>query len=86
MKSNVGDTIDKKLDDFLVNLYEKKRMSQIPFRRLSQGEYEFGTQKVLLKVEGETIRGKKLFNLLIYPLKIKKKNFSENWRRFHPTR
>ena len=72
MKSNVGDTIDKKLDDFLVNLYEKKRMSQIPFRRLSQGEYEFGTQKVLLKVEGETIRGKKLFNLLIYPLKIKK--------------
>ncbi len=65
MKSNVGDTIDKKLDDFLVNLYEKKRMSQIPFRRLSQGEYEFGTQKVLLKVEGETIRGKKFFNLLI---------------------
>jgi hypothetical protein len=65
VKSNVGDTIDKKLDDFLVNLYEKKRMSQIPFRRLSQGEYEFGTQKVLLKVEGETIRGKKFFNLLI---------------------
>ncbi len=65
MKSNVGDTIDKKLDDFLVNLYEKKRMSQIPFRRLSQGEYEFGTQKVLLKVEGETIRGKKFSNLLI---------------------
>jgi hypothetical protein len=65
VKSNVGDTIDKKLDDFLVNLYEKKRMSQIPFRRLSQGEYEFGTQKVLLKVEGETIRGKKFSNLLI---------------------
>ncbi len=51
------DNMDLKLDNYLVNLYQKKRLSQIPFRRLSKGEYEFGSQKVLLKVEGETIRG-----------------------------
>ncbi len=51
------DNLDIQLDNYLVNFYQKKRMSQIPFRRLSQGEYEFGTQKVLLRAEGESIRG-----------------------------
>jgi hypothetical protein len=59
VKSTVADQVDKKLDEFLVNLYEKRRVSQIPIRRISQGEYEYGTQRVSLKLEGENIKGKK---------------------------
>jgi hypothetical protein len=51
------DNLDVQLDNYLVNFYQKKRISQIPFRRLSAGEYEFGTQKVLLKAEAQSIRG-----------------------------
>lgn len=57
VESSVADHTDQKIDNFLVDFYAKKRMSQVPFRRLSEGNYEFGTQKVMIKVEGETIRG-----------------------------
>jgi hypothetical protein len=57
--SNIGDKLDYKLDNYLVNYYNKKRLSQIPLRRISAGNYEFGTQKIHVKCVGETIRGNK---------------------------
>jgi len=50
------DQIDQKLNTFLSDFYTKKRLSQIPFRRISHGNYEFGTQKVMVKVENEKIK------------------------------
>jgi len=50
------DNIDLRLNSFLGDLYTKKRMSTIPFRRISHGNYEFGTQKVMVKVENEKIK------------------------------
>ena len=55
--SNPPDQVDKKLNTFLNDFYAKKRVSQIAFRRVSQGNYEFGTQKVLVKVDNEKIKG-----------------------------
>ena len=52
-----NDQVDQKLGCFLNDLYAKKRVSNIPFRRVSQGNYEFGTQKVLVKLENEKIKG-----------------------------
>jgi len=51
-----NDPIDNKLNSFLTDFYSKRRISQVPFRRVSQGNYEFGTQKVLVKVENEKIK------------------------------
>lgn len=50
------DIIDKKLDRDLDDLYKKKRISQIPFRKISTGYYDYGSQKVMVKLEGEVIR------------------------------
>ncbi len=57
INSERPDETDHKLDHYLVNYYNKKRISQIPLRRLSSNNYEFGTQKIHVKCEGETIRG-----------------------------
>jgi hypothetical protein len=58
VQSSECDIIDRKLDNYLLDIYNKKRISQIPFRRISAGNYEYGSQKVLVKIEGEVIRGK----------------------------
>jgi len=50
------DKLDHRLNSFLGELYAKKRVSIIPFRRISHGNYEFGTQKVMVKVENEKIK------------------------------
>jgi len=51
-----NDKVDQKLNVFLNDFYTKRRISQIPFRRISQGNYEFGTQKVMVKVDNEKIK------------------------------
>ena len=56
--TKTNDQVDHKLNTFLSDFYNKRRVSQIPFRRISQGNYEFGTQKFLVKVENEKIKGK----------------------------
>jgi aspartyl-tRNA synthetase len=48
---------DQKLDNNLVNIFNKKRMSYIPCKKINEDNYEFGTQKINIKVDGETIRG-----------------------------
>ncbi len=57
IKSNIVDNLDIKVDEQLIGIYEKKKLSNIPFRRISNGEYEFGTQKLILKIDGDLIRG-----------------------------
>lgn len=57
VQPKANDQIDQKLNCFLNDLYAKKRGSNITFRRISQGNYEFGTQKVLVKLENEKIKG-----------------------------
>jgi hypothetical protein len=58
VQSTECDNIDRKLDNYLLDIYTKKRISQIPFRRTSAGNYDYGSQKVMVKIEGEVIRGK----------------------------
>lgn len=55
------DANDQKLDNILVNIYNKKRMSYIPVKKLNEDKYEFGSQIINIKVDGETIRGKFIF-------------------------
>ncbi len=53
----VDSNSENKLDNYLNGFYAKKRISQISLRRLSAGNYEYGSQKIHIKIEGETIRG-----------------------------
>jgi hypothetical protein len=53
----IPDSNDQKLDNNLVNIFNKKRMSYIPCKKINEDNYEFGTQKINIKVDGETIRG-----------------------------
>lgn len=55
--SKAQDDIDEKLDNFLINIYNKKKMSFIPMRRVSENYYEFGSQKIEIKIDDEIIRG-----------------------------
>ena len=48
---------DQKLDNNLLSIFNKKRMSYIPCKKINEDNYEFGTQKINIKVDGETIRG-----------------------------
>jgi len=57
----IAEANDQKLDNTLVNIYNKKRMSYIPCKKINDDNYEFGTQKINIKVDGETIRGIYLF-------------------------
>ena len=54
---NMAQTNDQKLDDNLVNIYNKKRMSYVPVKKVEDDQYQFGTQLINIKVDGETIRG-----------------------------
>jgi len=49
---------DQKLDNNLVDIYNKKRMSYVPCKKIEDDKYQFGTQTINIKVDGETIRVK----------------------------
>jgi hypothetical protein len=55
--SKTQDDVDEKLDNYLINTYNKKKMSFIPMRRISENNYEFGSQKIEIKIDDEIIRG-----------------------------
>lgn len=55
--SKTQDEVDEKLDNYLINTYNKKKMSFIPMRRVSENNYEFGSQKIEIKIDDEIIRG-----------------------------
>ena len=50
------DKIDKKLEQYLKYFYSKRSFPKIPFKKTSTNNYEYGTQKVMIKIEGDTIR------------------------------
>ena len=50
------DKIDKKLEQYLKYFYSKRTFPKIMFKKTSTNNYEYGTQKVMVKIEGDTIR------------------------------
>ena len=50
------DKIDFKLENYLKYFYEKRTFPKIIFKKLSTNNYEYGTQKIMIKIEGDTIR------------------------------
>ena len=49
-----GDTIDKKLAEY-INNYPDRQKLKIMFLRESEGVYEFGSRRVMVKVERDKI-------------------------------
>ena len=54
---NMAVTNDQKLDENLVSIYNKKRMSYVPCKKISDDNYQFGSQAINIKIDGEDIRG-----------------------------
>ena len=57
VESEAPDQTDENVDDYLMKAYNKKKMSYIPMRRLSENNYEFGSQKIEIKIDEGIIRG-----------------------------
>lgn len=58
VNSQSNDPTDLKLDTYLNNFYARKsNLATIPFKRLFENNYEFGTQKIVLKLDGDFIKG-----------------------------
>ena len=55
------DSLDLDLKEFLMQFYLRKKVPVLPFNRLSSGLYEYGTQKVVIKKENNTLKGQ-LYN------------------------
>jgi len=56
VSTNKPDLIDIKLENYLKLFYENRTFPKIVFKKLSSNNYEYGTQKVMVKIEGDTIR------------------------------
>ena len=56
VSTNKPDIIDIKLENYLKLFYEKRTFPKIVFKKLSSNNYEYGTQKVMVKIEGDTIK------------------------------
>ena len=56
--SSNPDETDHKLDIYLKHLYSQKKVPKIIFKKISNNNYEYGTQKVNIKIEGDTIKAK----------------------------
>ena len=54
--TNKPDDNDIKLEYYLSYFYSKRNIPKIPFKKTSPNNYEYGTLKVMIKIEGETIR------------------------------
>ena len=55
---NNPDEVDHKLENYLKKFYSQKKLPKILFKKISNNNYEYGTQKVNVKIEGETIKVK----------------------------
>ena len=56
VSSKNPDDIDIKLELFLKQFYLKNQIPKIIFKKTSRNNYEYGTQKIMIKLEGEAIR------------------------------
>ena len=59
------DKIDKKLELYLKYFYSKRTFPVLIFKKTSTNNYEYGKQKVMIKIEGDTIRVRHLGSYLI---------------------
>ena len=55
---NNPDETDHKLEKYLKKLYNQKKVPKILFKKLSKNNYEYGSQKVNIKLDGESIKVK----------------------------
>ena len=55
---NNPDETDHKLEKYLKKLYNQKKVPKIIFKKLSNNNYEYGSQKVNVKLDGESIKVK----------------------------
>jgi hypothetical protein len=55
---------DNKLELYLRYFYSQKKVPKIIFKKLSNNNYEYGTQKVSIKFEGDSIKVKSLAGFL----------------------
>ena len=56
--SSNPDETDHKMESYLKNLYSQKKVPKIIFKKISNNNYEYGTQKVTIKIEGDKIKAK----------------------------
>ncbi len=54
--SNKRDDNDDKLENFLKLFYSKRNVPKIFFKKLSNNNYEYGTEKIMVKFESDLIR------------------------------
>ena len=59
------DKIDKKLELYLKYFYSKRSFPVVIFKKTSTNNYEYGKQKVMIKIEGDTIRVRYLGGYII---------------------
>ena len=60
VSSNNPDDTDKKIEKNLKILYSQKKVPKIIFKKISNNNYEYGTQKVTIKIEGDSIKVKSI--------------------------
>ena len=63
--SNNPDEMDHKLEIYLKYVYSKKKVPKIIFKKLSNNNYEYGNQKVTIKIEGDSIKAKSTGGFLL---------------------
>ena len=56
VNSNNPDELDYKLDMNLKHFYNQKKLPKIIFKKINNNNYEYGTQKVTIKTEGDSIK------------------------------
>ena len=56
VSTNKPDLVDIRLENYLKLFYENRTFPKIVFKKLSSNNYEYGTEKVMVKIEGDTIK------------------------------
>ena len=56
VSTNKPDLVDIRLENYLKLFYENRTFPKIVFKKLSSNNYEYGTQKVMVKIESDTIK------------------------------
>ncbi len=65
VNSNSPDELDYKLEMYLKYFYNQKKVPKIIFKKISNNNYEYGTQKVTIKMEGDSIKIKSTGGFLL---------------------
>ena len=65
VNSNNPDELDYKLDMNLKHFYNQKKLPKIIFKKINNNNYEYGTQKVTIKTEGDSIKIKSTGGFLL---------------------